>query len=91
MSYERTVFSLLDLFGNLGGINEILQIAGGLLVGIYADHLFFYSLFGRIYQVQTESKDNSSNTITTKKSIKELIRKKSAQVKPDTYLSEENK
>ena len=50
-SYEREVFSLLDLFGNLGGLSEVCTIIGGLFVGIFADRLFNYSIISSLYQI----------------------------------------
>lgn len=55
-TYERSVYSFLDFAGNLGGINEVLEVIGGLLVGIVADKLFFYSILSRLYQVDPLSK-----------------------------------
>ena len=55
--YERSVFSLLDLTGNLGGVNEVLEITGGILVGFFADKLFFYSIISSLFQVETLSKN----------------------------------
>jgi hypothetical protein len=49
--YSRSVFSILDLAGNLGGINEILRISGGLIVCYLSKDLFLYSLLSKLYQV----------------------------------------
>ena len=56
-SYERQVFSLLDLFGNLGGLFEVLFILGGLTVGSFIDKLFHYSIISSFYQVDPLPKD----------------------------------
>lgn len=52
--YERQVFSILELFGNLGGIFEIFRILGGLLVGSIAQKIFNYSIICSLYQVDTD-------------------------------------
>ena len=52
-SYERQVFALLDVFGNIGGVNEILEISGGLIVGIFSGKIFLFSLISSLYQVDS--------------------------------------
>ena len=63
-AYERKVFSLLDVFGNIGGVFEILKIIGGILVGSFAERFFNYSIISNLYQVDPlpvdESKLNNS-------------------------------
>lgn len=56
MTYERSVFSVLDFFGNIGGLNEILEVAGGLLVGLFSQKLLMYSLIKSLYQVDMSTK-----------------------------------
>ena len=88
-SYEREVFSLLDLFGNLGGLSEICTIIGGLFVGIFADRFFNYSIISSLYQIDPsrynyEMKDpNHDNGINL--SINDL------NDMPENFKAEENK
>ncbi|CAI2386664.1 unnamed protein product [Moneuplotes crassus] len=69
-SYERTVFSFMEVTGNIGGLFEILQIAGGFIVGIFSGRLFTFSMLSSLYhvdmpsnskvkKVNEETKDNS--------------------------------
>ena len=51
-TYERTVFSFFDLTGLVGGVFEILELAGGLFVSIFAHRLFMFSMLKDLYQVQ---------------------------------------
>ena len=62
-SYERETFSILELFGTLGGLAEILTIVGGLFVGIFANRYFNYSIITSLYQI-----DPSSYTVIKKDS-----------------------
>ena len=55
--YERSVFSILDLTGKLGGVNEVFEITGSLIVAFFADRLFFYSIISSLFQVDTLSKN----------------------------------
>ena len=52
-TYERSVFSVLDFFGNIGGLNEVLEIIGKLIVAVFAGRLFIYSIVSNLYQVDT--------------------------------------
>ena len=59
LSYERSVFSFLDLAGNLGGFFEILERTGAFLVGFFAGPMFMYSILSSLYQVDTHKKGKS--------------------------------
>ena len=52
-SIERSVFTFLDLIGTLGGIFEIFSIIGGILVAIFSEKMFYYSVLSNLYQVDT--------------------------------------
>ena len=47
--YQRTVFSILDLFGTIGGIFGLLTSAWGLIVGMVSVQIMFSSVFRRLY------------------------------------------
>ncbi|CAI2374751.1 unnamed protein product [Moneuplotes crassus] len=57
ISYERTVFTVLEAFGNIGGLIEILYVGGSLVVNLFANTQYFYSVFGHMYQVEEPTKD----------------------------------
>ena len=54
-TYERTVFSLFDLTGLVGGVFEILEVTGGIFVSFFAHKLFMFSMLNDLYQVQKTS------------------------------------
>ena len=62
-SYGRSVFSLLDALGNIGGLNEVLQVSCGLVVSIFSGRMFFYSIISSLYQIDPINKNeiDSSN------------------------------
>ena len=63
-SYERQVFSVLELFGSLGGLLEIFIIVGGFFVGTLSSKLFNYSVIQSLYHVDTlGSKGKASKTV----------------------------
>ena len=72
-TYERTVFSFFDLTGLVGGVFEILELAGGLFVSIFAHSLFMFSMLNDLYQVQKiDSNHNFSKVIPKTKELKAI-------------------
>jgi len=61
-SYERQVFGVLGVTGNIGGVFEVLQIAGGILVSFFSGNIFLYSLLNKLYQVEEKSQENESKS-----------------------------
>ena len=65
--YERTVFSLLDLTGQIGGIYELLEVIAAFFVGYYNTKIFNFELVNSInnfkYQqfVKRQSRQNQQN------------------------------
>ena len=55
-TYERVVFSILDLFGNVGGVFGIFTIFGSYFVGVFASRFFNYSIISNFYQIDTSYK-----------------------------------
>ena len=51
-TYERTVFSVFDFTGLIGGVFEIFEIIGGIFVGYFSSTLFLFSMLTNLYQVQ---------------------------------------
>ena len=51
-TYERTVFSILDLTGLLGGVFELFEILGAIFVSYFTQRFLTFSLLSRLYQVQ---------------------------------------
>ena len=48
-SYQRTVFTILDLFGTVGGIFGLLTAACGFVVGVISTQIMLSSVFRRLY------------------------------------------
>lgn len=57
--YERTVYSLLDMTGQVGGLYEVVKMIVGGIVGYFANKLFIFSIMNKLYQVDS-SPDLSS-------------------------------
>ena len=56
IQYERTVYSLLDLFGYLGGLYDFMLFIGFWLVNSFQDKIFHNSVFSNLYQVKSANK-----------------------------------
>ena len=69
--YERRVYSIGDLLGQMGGVYESLMIIGAMFVGIFSERLFISAILRKIYQIdqirekevieQAKNKRNSKN------------------------------
>ncbi|CAI2384501.1 unnamed protein product [Moneuplotes crassus] len=66
-SYDRSVFTVLEAFGNVGGLLEIFSIAGGLIVSLFAERLFFYTIFSKMYLLEESEKPSQDERIPTNK------------------------
>lgn len=55
-SFERSVFTFMEVTGNIGGLFEILEISGGLLVGLFSGRIFLFSVLPKLYHVDDPQK-----------------------------------
>ena len=62
-TYTRTVYSIMDLFGNVGGIYGLLQSSCGFVVGFISYQIMLSSVFRRLYFVNQLDEDSSSAEI----------------------------
>ena len=76
-NYERTVFSFLDCWGLIGGVNEILEIWGKLIVSLFSGKIFAFSILSALYQADLVSSIQRKET--TKKVNRSKIRKSKTQ------------
>lgn len=58
--YKRTVYSILDLIGQLGGVFGILSSVFTLIVGIYSENMLFHSIVKKCYQVEADPQSQSN-------------------------------
>jgi hypothetical protein len=57
-NYQRSVFTLFDLTGLIGGLFEVLTMLFGLLVTYLSKHSFYHSIFKRLYHIENKSGEN---------------------------------
>ena len=65
---NRTVYSMTDMFGQIGGMDSILVSAGSILVGIFSSKIFMASLLSSFYYVNSE---NDSSKVVPDSKIEE--------------------
>ena len=63
------MFSLFDLFGNLGGVFEILTIFGSMFVGIFVEIFFNYSIVSSLDHIDLLSYEENKNIAMREKDI----------------------
>ena len=63
--YEATVYSIFDLFSQLGGVFEIIELFGKLAIGYYVNAIFYY------YVIKSMNMQNDPEIKTNASSLKE--------------------
>ncbi|CAI2382440.1 unnamed protein product [Moneuplotes crassus] len=95
-SYERQVFSLLEVTGNIGGLFEILERTGGFLVALFSGRMFLFSILTKLYHVE-DPEDQPKGDDDNKNKVQEDLNDGSSHVsknsgvnliKPKDVLSE---
>ncbi|CAI2361053.1 unnamed protein product [Moneuplotes crassus] len=67
-SFERRVYTFLDLSGQLGGFFEILLLIGGILVNYFANKLYEYYMFQNLYSTEASTINKKfDNKVSPKK------------------------
>ena len=57
-TYSRTVFSIFDLFGAIGGLYGLMSSIWGFIVGFIATHIMLSSVFRRLYFTNISNTDD---------------------------------
>ena len=57
VTHERQVYGILDLFGDLGGVQSVMFMICGALLSPISEHSFFIKAISKLYLART--KDNS--------------------------------
>lgn len=60
MEYTRQVYTMGDMFSQIGGIFEVLLLFGGFIVGMFSIKLYMASLLSKLYQVEKVNGNNES-------------------------------
>lgn len=47
------MITVLSVIGEIGGLMGIFVVIGGWMVNMFSDKLFFYSIFSKLYNVET--------------------------------------
>jgi hypothetical protein len=93
-TYERVIFSILDLTGQVGGLYEVFEVVGAFIIGYFTEKLFYYSMFKKIYHVKASIPERNCwefDSIKKKPSKKKGTTKVRAKAKIPIKNFEENK
>ena len=74
IQYERTVYSLFDLFGYLGGLYDFMLFIGFWLVNTFQDKIFYNSLISSLYQVKPSKDKDEFDMISSMSALEETKR-----------------
>ena len=75
-SYQRVVYSLLDVFGTVGGVFQVFQTVFGVIIGIITTEAFLSSAFRRLYFTSNNcspSETNQGHTISKRPSFQKRV------------------
>ena len=64
--YSRRIYSVLDLFGDLGGFAEAMVILGSVFVTSIASRMFLASLIRDIYHVRVDTNKTDIDLLRSK-------------------------
>jgi len=75
-THKRTVYSLLDMLSQLGGVFQVVKSLSFVILGYYAEKMMYYCLIRKLYQLESPPQTNSSsgNSQTLDISNGQLIR-----------------
>ena len=86
---SRRKYGLFDLFGDIGGLMEILFLIGSWLVGTYAEHNFILKALSKLYMAST--KEVHLFSVSKKTKSKEKLSKKSPKYAESVEKSRNSK
>ena len=67
-SYERKIYSVLDLLGDIGGLNEALFFIGFCFIGIFQKRMLTSAIMSNVYQNQKLDQPKLKKRQSTKES-----------------------
>ena len=59
--YERSVYTIIDLTGQIGGLYEIFQLVGKFLIGFISSKILILTMMSKMYHVQTHQNDEDED------------------------------
>ena len=70
-TYQRTVFSVFDYTGLIGGVFELLQVFGTFFVGYFAKNWFLFCVLSNLYQIDNKGEDQTNSGNCTQRNESE--------------------
>ena len=84
--YQRTVYSFLDMFGFIGGIFELLSMAGYIVVNFFIKKSYYSSIISKIYHIESEQNRESFNSLSKNQKSYHVLN----QFKPQAMVENQN-
>ncbi len=56
-TYNRQVYGIMELIGDIGGVQEVLVLIGSMLVGMVAERLLHAEMMKQIYHSKIKEKE----------------------------------
>ena len=70
-TYQRTVFSVFDYTGLIGGVFELLQVFGTFFVGYFTNNWFLFCVLSNLYQIDNKSENQTNSENCTQRNVSE--------------------
>ena len=70
VNHTRQVYGILDLFGDLGGVVEVILMLGALSLSSFTEHSFVIKALQKFYQAATTNDDLFQETQSGKRKQK---------------------
>ena len=69
---NRSVYSLGDMFGQIGGMDSIIANLGSIFVGVFSAKIFMESLLSTFYYVTSDRKETKIIPLIIEEETKDL-------------------
>ena len=85
IEHERSIYTLMDLIGDLGGVNDLIVLFVSIFMGSISQISFLTKIMGKLYLVKSVENNIFSNpTNLFKKNLKKLKFKTTKLYIPDS-------
>jgi len=85
--YERRVYSIMDLIGQLGGFFEMFLIIGGFFINSFREKAYLYSVFNKLYIMKNDESDRRTKVKVNGSNISPNMSVLSQNNKKDVFES----
>ena len=73
VKFNRQIYNIFDLLGDLGGVTEVIMLVFGFFLFSVSEHSFYLTAISKLFYARTTDEDMFKNKKTSKYLNKELI------------------